>query len=212
MPTCLTASMTPCRRRRSAGWRCSSPAASVARAVIPVSTFPATGATVRGRRARPASPMTVWGSDACAYPRCAISPLTAPYMHDGRFATLDAVLDHYQRVGKTSLSAQGGQRDPRLRTFTLDQTEREALDRIPRAASPSDPRACRSARRAAAIRLGSLPWNATPPSIAAPSPWSRWRCWATCCCGWPRPWPGPSPRRRCWRSCCFRCRCGCRAP
>ena len=26
--------------------------------------------------------------------------LTAPYMHDGRFATLDAVLDHYQRVGR----------------------------------------------------------------------------------------------------------------
>jgi cytochrome c peroxidase len=53
--------------------------------------------------------------------------LTAPYMHDGRFATLDAVLDHYQRVGKLPSSAQGGARDPRLRTFTLDKTEREAL-------------------------------------------------------------------------------------
>jgi cytochrome c peroxidase len=53
--------------------------------------------------------------------------LTAPYMHDGRFATLDAVLDHYQRVGKLPSSAQDGARDPRLRTFTLDKTEREAL-------------------------------------------------------------------------------------
>jgi cytochrome c peroxidase len=65
--------------------------------------------------------------------------LTAPYMHDGRFATLDAVLDHYQRVGHTPDNRHGGQRDPRLRPFTLDATEREALkaflssltDRVP---------------------------------------------------------------------------------
>ncbi|HEY6457875.1 MAG TPA: cytochrome c peroxidase [Steroidobacteraceae bacterium] len=53
--------------------------------------------------------------------------LTAPYMHDGRFATLDAVLDHYERVGKLPSSARGGQRDPRLKSFTLAKTEREAL-------------------------------------------------------------------------------------
>ena len=53
--------------------------------------------------------------------------LTAPYMHDGRFATLDAVLDHYQRVGRLPSSAHGGQRDPRLKTFTLTQNEREEL-------------------------------------------------------------------------------------
>jgi cytochrome c peroxidase len=53
--------------------RCSSRAASVARAVIPVSISPATGAIARARRARPASPMTGWGSGVCAYPRCAIS-------------------------------------------------------------------------------------------------------------------------------------------
>ena len=39
--------------------------------------------------------------------------LTAPYMHDGRFATLDAVLDHY-------VAAQ-------LRPFTLDTEERGDL-------------------------------------------------------------------------------------
>ncbi len=53
--------------------------------------------------------------------------LTAPYMHDGRFATLDAVLDHYQRIGRTPDSAHGGGRDPKLRAFTLDSAEREDL-------------------------------------------------------------------------------------
>jgi cytochrome c peroxidase len=53
--------------------------------------------------------------------------LTAPYMHDGRFATLDAVLDHYQRIGRTPDSAHGGQRDPRLKSFTLEATERADL-------------------------------------------------------------------------------------
>jgi cytochrome c peroxidase len=53
--------------------------------------------------------------------------LTAPYMHDGRFATLDAVLDHYQRVGHRPDSRHGGRRDPRLRPFTLNDREREAL-------------------------------------------------------------------------------------
>jgi cytochrome c peroxidase len=53
--------------------------------------------------------------------------LTAPYMHDGRFATLDAVLDHYERVGKRPSSAHGGRRDPRLKAFTLNQEEREEL-------------------------------------------------------------------------------------
>jgi cytochrome c peroxidase len=53
--------------------------------------------------------------------------LTAPYMHDGRFATLDEVLDHYERVGKLPSSAHGGQRDPRLKTFTLAKHERDEL-------------------------------------------------------------------------------------
>jgi cytochrome c peroxidase len=47
--------------------------------------------------------------------------VTAPYMHDGRMATLDAVIDHY---------AQGGTRRAaitRLRPFTLDQPERQQL-------------------------------------------------------------------------------------
>lgn len=52
---------------------------------------------------------------------------TAPYMHDGRFATLGAVLDHYVRVGREPDARQGGERDPRLRSFTLTGEERRDL-------------------------------------------------------------------------------------
>lgn len=48
--------------------------------------------------------------------------LTAPYMHDGSLATLDAVLDHY---------AQGGRKNPyqdrRVRPFSLSGSERADL-------------------------------------------------------------------------------------
>jgi cytochrome c peroxidase len=46
---------------------------------------------------------------------------TAPYMHDGRFATLDAVLDHYEKLAASSDS------DPRLRRGPLTTDERAAL-------------------------------------------------------------------------------------
>ena len=44
--------------------------------------------------------------------------LTAPYMHDGRFATLEAVLDHYARM------AQQREGDARLHSFNLSADER----------------------------------------------------------------------------------------
>ena len=47
--------------------------------------------------------------------------VTAPYMHDGRFATLDTVLDHYARVAQLPTS------DARLRSFNLSADERAAL-------------------------------------------------------------------------------------
>jgi len=47
--------------------------------------------------------------------------LTAPYMHDGRFATLDAVLDHYER-----LAVDPGA-DARLRRAQLTTVERREL-------------------------------------------------------------------------------------
>jgi len=47
--------------------------------------------------------------------------LTAPYMHDGRFETLEAVLDHYAQVAKQTSS------DPKLRTFDLSPNDRADL-------------------------------------------------------------------------------------
>lgn len=46
--------------------------------------------------------------------------VTAPYMHDGRFASLEAVLDHYERLA-------GASDDARLRRAALTTTERADL-------------------------------------------------------------------------------------
>ena len=48
--------------------------------------------------------------------------LTAPYMHDGRFATLDEVLDHYASGGHYSPTL-----DPQILPFRLDDHRRAAL-------------------------------------------------------------------------------------
>ncbi|MGB0170969.1 MAG: cytochrome-c peroxidase [Flavobacteriales bacterium] len=47
---------------------------------------------------------------------------TAPYMHDGRFSTLDAVLDHYAAGG-----AGHAHQDSLMAPFTLSASERSAL-------------------------------------------------------------------------------------
>lgn len=47
--------------------------------------------------------------------------LTAPYMHDGRFATLDEVIAHYESVGASA------EADEKLREFKLTPDERRAL-------------------------------------------------------------------------------------
>ena len=49
--------------------------------------------------------------------------LTGPYMHDGSFDTLDAVVDYYAGGGTPSDPAQ----DPRIRPLSLDATQRAAL-------------------------------------------------------------------------------------
>jgi cytochrome c peroxidase len=46
---------------------------------------------------------------------------TAPYLHDGRSATLDDVLDRYERL------AAGPAADPRLRRPALTTDERRSL-------------------------------------------------------------------------------------
>lgn len=55
--------------------------------------------------------------------------LTAPYMHDGRFPTLEAVVDHYAQVAEKARSESGGGReiDSRLRTFDLTRAEQSEL-------------------------------------------------------------------------------------
>jgi cytochrome c peroxidase len=47
--------------------------------------------------------------------------ITGPYMHDGRFASLDAVLDHYERLAGDPAA------DPRLRRAPLTTEERAGL-------------------------------------------------------------------------------------
>ena len=49
--------------------------------------------------------------------------LTAPYMHDGSFATLEAVVDHYASGGWPADPAQ----DARIRPLALDPSDRSAL-------------------------------------------------------------------------------------
>jgi cytochrome c peroxidase len=49
---------------------------------------------------------------------------TAPYMHDGRFATLDQVIDHYNRMDTTPAV---GFREETLKPLGLDEIEKKAL-------------------------------------------------------------------------------------
>jgi cytochrome c peroxidase len=53
--------------------------------------------------------------------------LTAPYMHDGRFATLAAVLEHYSRLATRARSARAESLDPRLPSRALTDSERAEL-------------------------------------------------------------------------------------
>jgi cytochrome c peroxidase len=53
--------------------------------------------------------------------------LTAPYMHDGRFSTLEAVVAHYEQAGQRADTARSEPNAPRLRSFVLDSSERAAL-------------------------------------------------------------------------------------
>jgi cytochrome c peroxidase len=53
--------------------------------------------------------------------------LTAPYMHDGRFATLQAVLQHYSGLAARARAAPGPHYDRRLPHTPLTSTERADL-------------------------------------------------------------------------------------
>ena len=53
--------------------------------------------------------------------------LTAPYMHDGRFATLSQVLEHYSDLGQQAQTRGPGHQDRRLPRRPLAEGERTAL-------------------------------------------------------------------------------------
>jgi cytochrome c peroxidase len=53
--------------------------------------------------------------------------LTAPYMHDGRFATLEEVLEHYSHIGELRHAAASARYDPRLPRGALSEIERAEL-------------------------------------------------------------------------------------
>jgi len=53
--------------------------------------------------------------------------LTAPYMHDGRFATLAEVLGHYSRLGERRQAAAAARYDRRLPSNALSAPERAEL-------------------------------------------------------------------------------------
>lgn len=53
--------------------------------------------------------------------------LTAPYMHDGRFATLQEVLQHYSRLGELRRSDRSRRYDRRLPGVALSAAERAEL-------------------------------------------------------------------------------------
>jgi cytochrome c peroxidase len=59
--------------------------------------------------------------DSVRVPTLRNLPATAPYMHDGRFATLDEVLDHYEKLAADPAA------DARLRRAPLTTEERVAL-------------------------------------------------------------------------------------
>ena len=69
--------------------------------------------------------MTGLAQDLRAYrtPSLRNVALTAPYMHDGSFATLPEVLDHYAAGG----TPQDAWQDPRIKPFKLDSVERSAM-------------------------------------------------------------------------------------
>jgi cytochrome c peroxidase len=53
--------------------------------------------------------------------------LTAPYMHDGRFATLEQVLEHYSGLAARAGTTDGTHYDPRLPRTALSNRERAEL-------------------------------------------------------------------------------------
>jgi cytochrome c peroxidase len=67
------------------------------------------------------------GEEAVRVPTLRNIALTAPYMHDGRFATLDEVLDHYSSLAARSREGGAAPYDRRLPRAPLTVTEHAEL-------------------------------------------------------------------------------------
>ena len=93
---CSPATTRRWMRGRSAACSCSL-AAPAARAATAASISRDRGWIGNTRGPRPSSP-TPAPASRVRVPTLRNLPASAPYMHDGRFATLDAVLDHYERL------------------------------------------------------------------------------------------------------------------
>lgn len=80
-------------------------------------SFAGTWRDAKGATGEPSFARNGIGPDAMRVPTLRNVDLTAPYMHDGRLSTLDAVLDHYEHapIG------------PGVHRFTLNAMERSEL-------------------------------------------------------------------------------------
>jgi cytochrome c peroxidase len=80
----------------------------------------------KGATGEPSFARNGTGSESIRVPTLRNLEVTGPYMHDGRFSTLEAVLDHYQHAADPA-STDSGLTDLGLRRFTLTAIERREL-------------------------------------------------------------------------------------
>jgi cytochrome c peroxidase len=84
--------------------------------------FTGTWRDAQGDTGKPAFANNGTSAEPMRVPTLRNVALTAPYMHDGRFATLDAVLDHYFSLGEQAIRY-----DARLPRTALDMQQRADL-------------------------------------------------------------------------------------
>lgn len=81
----------------------------------------------QGATGEPSFAMNGTGSVPMRVPTLRNVAVTAPYMHNGRFSTLAAVVAHYERAGRREGEPRAGRQEPHVRPFTLDASERVDL-------------------------------------------------------------------------------------
>ena len=81
----------------------------------------------QGETGKPSFASNGTSERAMRVPTLRNAALTAPYMHDGRFPTLEAVLDYYSSLGEHAQSRRGSRYDPRLPRAALSARQRTDL-------------------------------------------------------------------------------------